>query len=95
MGNKFILEWDEINPNSESDEKGEERKDWITTVEHDPADRQPDGRWEGTIVQMRVPVRLIRWEGFTDRNNGKLYATNSTYQKAITNGNTEQIKKAE
>ena len=27
------------NPNSEPDEKGEETRDLITTIEHDPADR--------------------------------------------------------
>ena len=41
---------------------------------HDPADRQVDGRWEGTIVQMKVPVSEIRWAGLTDKNSDKLYA---------------------
>ena len=53
--------------------KGEERKDWITTVEHDPADRQPDGRWEGTIIQKKAPVSKIRWAGLYDKNSDKLY----------------------
>ena len=43
-------------------------------VDHDPADRQADGRWEGTIAQKRVPVREIRWEGLYDKNSDKLYA---------------------
>ena len=34
--------------------KGEERKEWITTVTHDSADRQADGRWEGTIIQKKA-----------------------------------------
>ena len=54
--------------------KGEETRELITTVIHDPADRLPDGRWEGTIVQMRVPVREIRWAGLYDKNSDKLYA---------------------
>ena len=37
--------------------KGDETKDWITTVEHGPADRQADGRWEGTIIQKKA-----QWE---------------------------------
>ena len=44
------------------------------TVVHNPADRQADGRWEGTIIQMKVPVREIRWAGLTDKNSGTLYA---------------------
>ena len=51
-----------------------ETKDLITTVDHDPEDRQADGRWEGTIVQMKVFVREIRWKGLTDKNSDKLYA---------------------
>ena len=43
-------------------------------VDHDPADRQADGRWEGTIIQMRVPMREIKWKGLTDKNSDKLYA---------------------
>ena len=46
----------------------------VTTVERDPDDRQADGRWEGTIVQMRVPVREIKWKGLCDKNSDKLYA---------------------
>ena len=46
VGNKFILKRDEINPNNEPDELGEETKDLITMVDHDPDDRQADGRWE-------------------------------------------------
>ena len=74
MGNKFILEGDEINPNKEPHEKGEETKDLITRIEHDPADRQADGRWKGTIVQMKVPVKEIKWEGLTDKNSDMQYA---------------------
>ena len=40
---QVILEGDEINPINEPDEKGEERKEWITTITYDPADRQADG----------------------------------------------------
>ena len=47
MGNKFVLEGDEINSNNEPDEQGEESKDLVTMVDHDPDDRQADGtsRW--------------------------------------------------
>ena len=71
---KFVLKGDEINPNKEPDEKGEETKDWITTVVHDPADRQADGRWEGTIIQKKAPVSEIRWAGLYDKNSDKLHA---------------------
>ena len=37
--------------------KGNERRDWITTAIHDPADRLPDGRWKGTIVQKKTYKR--------------------------------------
>ena len=76
MGNKFILKGDEVGPNNEPDEKGDEN--WITTVIHDPADRQADGRWEGTIVQMKVPAREIRWPGLYDMNSDKLYVSSSS-----------------
>ena len=52
----------------------EKTRKWITTVTHDPADRQADGRWEGTIIQKKAPVREIRWKGLTDKNSDKLYA---------------------
>ena len=42
VGNKFILEGDDVNLDRESDEQGEERNEWITRIEHDPADRQTD-----------------------------------------------------
>ena len=74
VGNKFILEGDEINPNNEPDEKGEETREWITAVVHDPVDRQTDGRWDETITQEKVPVREIRWAGLYDKNSNKLYA---------------------
>ena len=32
---KFILEGDEVNSNNEPDEKGDEIREWITTVIHD------------------------------------------------------------
>ena len=70
---KFILEGDEINPNNEPDEKGDKTRELITTVTHDTADRQADGRWEGTIIQMKVSVREIRWAGLYDKNSDKLY----------------------
>ena len=76
---KFAFEGDEVNPNNEPDEKGEERRDLITTVTHDPADRQADGRWEGTIIQNKVPVREIRWAGLYGKNSDKLYAPNNFY----------------
>ena len=71
---KFIFEGDKVNPNNESNEKGEERKEWITTVTHDPADRQADGRWKGTIVQKKAPVREIKWTGLYDKNSDMQYA---------------------
>ena len=43
------------------------RKVWVTAVVHDPEDRQPDGRWERTIVQKKAPVREIRWKGLMIR----------------------------
>ena len=74
MGNKFILEGDEINPNSEPDEKGDERKVQNAAVVHVPENRQPDGRWKGTLVYVRKPMREIIWKGLTDKNSDKLYA---------------------
>ena len=71
---KFILEGDDVNPNKEPDEKGDETKEWVTTVTHDSIDRQADGRWEGTIIQKKAPVREIRWTGLYDKNSDKLYA---------------------
>ena len=79
MGNKFILEGDEVNPNNEQDEKEEERKDWKTTVVHDPADRQADRRWEGTIVQEKTPVREIRWQDFMTRIVTSCMHLNNSY----------------
>ena len=38
----------------------ETTKDWITTVTYDPENRQADGRWKGTIIQEKAPVREIR-----------------------------------
>ena len=43
-------------------------------MEHVPENRQADGRWKGTIVQKKVPVREIRWAGLTDKNSDKFYA---------------------
>ena len=63
-----------MNSNNEPDEKGDKRKDLITTVDHDPADRQADGIWKGTIIQKKAPVREIRWAGLYDKNSDKLYA---------------------
>ena len=42
-------------------------------VDHDPADRQPDGRWKGTIIQEKT-VREIKWVGLYNKNSDKLYA---------------------
>ena len=71
--NKFILEGDEINPNNEPDEQDDERKYWIKTGIHDPADRQEMGDG-GNIIQKKAPVREIRWSGLYDKNSDKLYA---------------------
>ena len=57
--------------------------EWITTVTHAPADRQADGRWKGTIVQEKRPVREIRWKGLTDKNSDKLYALKQLYLRVI------------
>ena len=82
MGNKFIHEGDEISPNNEPDEQGDEIKDLYTVVEHDPADRQADGRWMGTLAQEKVPVRYgIRWKRLYDKNSDKLYAPRQLIQK--------------
>ena len=52
---KFILERDEINLNNEPDEKGEtETRYLITMVGYNPADRQAEGRWKGTITQKKA-----------------------------------------
>ena len=59
---KFILEGDDVNLDREPDEKGQERKEWITRVVHDVTDRLLDGRWKGTIVQEKRPVKKIRWK---------------------------------
>ena len=53
MGNKFILEGDNVNLDSEADEIGQERKGWITAVVHVSENRQPDGRWEGSFVYVK------------------------------------------
>ena len=58
--------------------KREKEKEWKTTVVHDPADRQAAGRWEGTIIQKKAPVREIRWAGLYDKNSDKLYAPKTT-----------------
>ena len=79
MGNKFILEGDEISPNNEPDEQGVKEREWITRIEHNPADGQADGRWKGTITQMKAPVREVRWVGVYDKNSGKLYAPKQLY----------------
>ena len=54
--------------------RGKKEKDGITTVTHDPADRQTDGRCEGPIIQIKAPLREIRWKGLYDKNSDKLYA---------------------
>ena len=66
----------------------------ITMVVHDPDDRQADGRWEGTIVQKKVPVREIKWAELYDRNSDVQYSSRQLMQ-VIMNGNIEQIKKTE
>ena len=39
----------------------EKQKIWHTAVvDHDPEDRQADGRWEGTITQKKALVKDIR-----------------------------------
>ena len=55
------------------------KKRMITMVVHDPDDRQADGRWEGTIVQKKVPVREIRWKGLND-----MIVTSCMHQTALT-----------
>ena len=50
------------------------QKDWITIMRHNPVDRQADGRLEGTVIQMKVPVREIRWAGLYNKNSDRLYA---------------------
>ena len=60
IGNKFILEGDDVKLEREPDEKGQERKVWITGIAHNPRDRQPDGRWKGSIAHVRRTVNDIR-----------------------------------
>ena len=64
-------------------------------VDHDEDDRQAVGRWEGTIVQMKVPVIEIRWNGLTDKNSDKLYALNNSYKIVIMMNFSEHRKKIE
>ena len=40
-------------------------------VDHDDDDREADGRWKGTIVHVRKPMREIKWKGLTDKNSDK------------------------
>ena len=54
----------------------------ITMVDHDPEDRQADGRWEGTIIQKKVPVREIKWKGLYDKNNDVQYSPRQLIQKS-------------
>ena len=49
---------------------------------HDPADRQPDGRWKGMIVQEKKPVRDIRWKGLYDKNSDIQYAPRQLIPKS-------------
>ena len=88
--NKFILEGDEVNSNNEQDKQREETKDWITMVDHDPEDRQADGRWEGAIVQEKRPVREIRWAGLYDKNSDKLYAHKQLLPQSDYNADTRK-----
>ena len=74
VGNKFILEGDDVNLEREPDEKGDERNEWNTTVAHDPADRLTDGRWKGTIIQEKKTMKDIRWKGLYDKNSDMQYA---------------------
>ena len=63
--------------------KGEERKEWITKVTHDSVDRLPDGRWKGTIIQRKTPVRKIRWVGLYDKNSDKQYTPRQLIPKSL------------
>ena len=49
---------------------------------HDPADRQAEGRWRGTIVYVRKPVRDIRWKGLYDKNSDIQYAPRQLIPKS-------------
>ena len=79
---KFILEGDEVNPNNEPDEKGDERKVWNTAVVHVPENRQTDGRWKGTIVQEKGLVKEIKWAGLYDKNSDIQYAPRQLVPKS-------------
>ena len=82
MGNKFILEGDNVNLGREPDEKGEERKVWNAGIAHPPENRQPDGRWKGSIVFVKKPVRDIRWKGLYDKNSDIQYAPRQLIPKS-------------
>ena len=72
--------------------KGEKKlKDLITIVVHDPADRHADGRWEGTIVQKKVPVREIRWKGLNDQNSSYLRVTMTQDTRKYLRGTSQNI----
>ena len=82
--------WDEINPNNEPDEKGDETREWITTVTHDPEDRQADGRWEESIIQKKAPVWEIRWKDY-DKNSDELYAPKQHLPQSDYNARDKEI----
>ena len=70
----LFLKENEINPNNEPDEKRKRKKGLNAAVVHVPENKRAEGRWRGTIIQMNLPVREIRWKGLTDKNSGNLYA---------------------
>ena len=39
-----------------------------------PENRQLDGRWKGTIVFAKKPMKDIRWKGLYDKNSDIQYA---------------------
>ena len=60
----------------------EKKRKWITTVTHDPADRQADGRCEGIIVHEKRPMKEIRWKGLYDKNSDMQYAPRQLIPKS-------------
>ena len=68
VGNKFILQGEQINTEREPDEKGPMEVMKITDIVDEEDDDEP------TIVEMNVPYRPIRWKGLWDKNSDKLHA---------------------
>ena len=63
VGSKFILQGDKVNQNNDSDEQVLERRELLAQK----------GGETGGIVQMRVPMNGIKWQGLYEKNSVELY----------------------